>query len=147
MTKRPYVRLDAGFMFDAKVLKAGEQSAWLYVTMLCLSASLRSDGIINATQMHLTGVIDWQPRLAPLIEQGMVIVDGDNLLIPKWDEWQKTQADYAKEAERKRVRRMSSGRPADIRKMSDARQDKTRKDNNHEPHPIADVLAVIRGDG
>ena len=142
MTKRPYIRLDAEFMRDAKVLRAGEQAGWLYVALLCLSASLRSDGVVDMVQVPLTGIEDWRDRLSRLEAVELVRVEDGQVVIPKWSEWQKTQQEYVKEAERKRtarVQRMSGGHPADIRRTSGGRpadvRDKTRKDKTRKEIP------------
>lgn len=103
-TARLYVKLDAAFFDDAKILAAGERAAWLYLQLLCKAKSLDCDGRFSPKQVEKLGVPGWKARLKTLIDVGLITTEGDGVNIAKWLDWNDSAAERQEklEAERKR---------------------------------------------
>ena len=152
---RPFIRLDATFFDDPKVIEVSEGAQLLFIAMLCRAAMLRSDGVLTGAQVKRLGIEDTGLRLGELGAVGLIErLEDTSWLIPNYSKWQKTQTDYQKEAERKRVRRTSGGHDADVRAVSSGHgvgrpesvRDKKRKDkekNEGENRTVAPTLAVV----
>lgn len=103
-----FLPLSVNFMDDPKVLRAGEQAAWLYLAM-CLTCKRlgESDGVMAELQVGRLGVPGWQKRLKALLEHGLVErLDSEHVAIVGWlnhnDSADEVAAKRAKDAERKR---------------------------------------------
>lgn len=101
---RPYVALDANFPEDDKVVRAGESAAWLYVVMACDCRLRRTDGRLPKARVPRLNVPGWQRRLSVLMSEsvGLVQEDGDDLVLPAYLKWNRSEARYREESQRKR---------------------------------------------
>jgi hypothetical protein len=104
-TARLYVKLDVSFFDDDKILAAGEKAAWLYLHLLCKAKQLDTDGRLTTLQIGRLGVDAWRPRLARLIEVGLVEAEGDAIAIGKWLTWNESAADRRQRLEDERQRK------------------------------------------
>ncbi len=156
MTHRPYIRLDAAFMDDDRIIEAGERAAWLYLAVLMSCRQRRADGIISRGQVARLNVAGWQSRLAKLLSVGLLVETDDHTshdvvyLVPGWSKWQRTEEWYAAEAERKRAWRAERAgkngqRPQDVRRTSARRpcSEQTRPDQTPLPPALGDVMASL----
>jgi len=156
VTHRPYIRLDATFMDDERVIEAGERAAWLYLAVLLSCRQRRADGVISRGQVARLNVAGWQSRLAKLISVGLLTETDDHdshdviYLVPGWGKWQRTEDWYAQEAERKRAWRAEKAarngqRPSDVRRTSARRplSDQTRPDQTPLPPALSDVMTGL----
>lgn len=151
---RPFIRLDATFFDDAKVEELEEGAQLLYIAMLCKAAILRSDGVLTGLQVSRLPIAEAGRHLDALAQAGLVErVDDKTWAIPNYTKWQKTQAEYQKEAERARVRRTSGVRTADVQSTYNGYpenvHDKKRKDKEKkesEKRAVAPTLTVVGDD-
>lgn len=117
-TARLYVKLDVSFFDDDKILAAGEKAAWLYLHLLCKAKQLDTDGRLTTLQVGRLGVEGWRPRLARLIEVGLVQSDADSVEIVKWLSWNEAASDRRDRMEAERQRKADAA--AKKARMADA---------------------------
>ena len=66
-----YVKLDASYHDDQKILEAGEKAELLYVRGLCLAKRILSDGFVADVHLPLFGLTSAQGRARKLVEVGL----------------------------------------------------------------------------
>lgn len=141
-TPRLYVPLDARFLDDDRVIRAGERAAFLYVAILCAIKLDDTDGTITLRKIGRLHVDNWKPRLDKLLAEGLVLditgpeTDEVTYLVAGWGKWNLTSAERAQRAEigrisaQKRWRKDGSpnglpiGSPTRDPMLSKTRQDK-----------------------
>lgn len=101
-SKGPYTLWSATF-HRKDALELGERPAWLYFCMTQECRILRSDGWLTERQIDALPVSGWRPRLATLIEHGMVerVADG-RYWIPGYLKWNKGEQSYRDQSEQGR---------------------------------------------
>ena len=72
-----YVKLDASYDDDPKILTAGEKAELLYVRGLCLAKRILSDGFIADVHLPRFGLSSVQARAKKLVEVGLWARDDD----------------------------------------------------------------------
>lgn len=98
-TPRLYVPLDARFLDDDRVIRAGERAAFLYVAILCAIKLDDTDGTITLRKVARLHVDNWKPRLEKLLAEGLVLditgpeSDEVTYLVAGWGKWNLTQAE------------------------------------------------------
>jgi hypothetical protein len=66
-----YVKLDANFFDDPKVIEAGEPAAWLYLETLAMSKRMMTDGRISESQLRRVRVHNRARRVQQLLKVGL----------------------------------------------------------------------------
>jgi len=82
-----YVPVDVLFFDDARMVDAGERAQYLYLAMLAKAKGLDSDGVLTRQQVSRLTISGWQARLRDLERVGAVAVDGDQITITAWLNW------------------------------------------------------------
>lgn len=104
MRKRaPFVALSATFMDDPAVVEAGERAAWLFLAMMLDCRLQRTDGVVPAHRLDRLGVPAWRPRLAKLVDVGLVEKDGTDWRLPAYLKWNPGESEYQRKQHRGRV--------------------------------------------
>jgi hypothetical protein len=108
-TPRLYVPLDARFLDDDRVIRAGERAAFLYVAILCAIKLDDADGTITLRKITRLHVDNWKPRLEKLLAEGLVMdITGPEseevtYLVTGWGKWNLTSSERAHRAEIGRI--------------------------------------------
>lgn len=108
-TPRLYVPLDARFMDDDRVIRAGERAAFLYVAILCAVKLDDADGTITLRKIHRLHVDNCKPRLEKLLAEGLLLditgpeSDEVTYLVAGWGKWNLTSSERAHRAELGRI--------------------------------------------
>ncbi len=120
----PFVALSATFMDDPRVVAAGERAGWLFVAMMLDCRNQRTDGTVTAHRLPRLGVPAWRPRLARLLEVGLVEKDGDAYRLPAYLKWNVPQSEYQRREHRGRVDvcRRHHDQPCDRPACADSRE-------------------------
>jgi hypothetical protein len=92
----PFLALSAEFPDDPAVVRAGEKAGWLYLVMACDIRIHRGDGTIAEHRLPRLGVSGWQPRLATLLREGLVVEHPDGYHLPGYLKWNKSEHAYQK---------------------------------------------------
>lgn len=112
LRRMTYVPLDVEFFDNARVLEAGEKSAWLYLNMLTRSKKLLTNGILSDAQMNRLQVPGWKNRLKPLIQHGLIErLDDTHYLIIGFLERNLSAEEVAKVRAKDRARKGSGTDP------------------------------------
>lgn len=99
-----YVKLDAEYAADPKVLRAGAMAELLYIRSLALAKRRREDGHIDAVQLPgLCLGIPGKPErhVDSLVEAGLWSTNGDGWNISAWLKHNKSRVDIDEYARRK----------------------------------------------
>jgi hypothetical protein len=101
-----WLPLDVNFMDDPKILRAGEQAAWLFLAMCLFSKRVGIDGLMDEMQIARLGVPGWQKRLRALLGVELVVQLDQGYAIAAWLVHNDSADDVAekrrRDAERKR---------------------------------------------
>lgn len=80
-----YLPLDVNFWDDPRIVRAGEKSAVLYLAMCLACKRLNQDGRLEALQIDRLHVSGWRARLAPLLQEQLVLdLDDGAYTIASW---------------------------------------------------------------
>lgn len=72
-----YVKLDASYDDDDKIIRAGEKAELLYIRGLCLAKRILSDGFVSDAHLPRFGLSGVQARAGKLVEVGLWERDDD----------------------------------------------------------------------
>lgn len=101
-----YVKLDAHYYHDPKILEAGPDAELLYIRALCFAKSILTDGIITHEQLEFLGFSDVQERAETLVQVGLFCRSQHGYQIAAWLKHNRT----AKDVERIRRKRQHAGK-------------------------------------
>jgi hypothetical protein len=107
----PHIRLDVNFCDDDRIRAAGERAAWLYLAMACEARRRRTDGTLPAHVVPRLGVTAWKPRLAALLEVGLITHEADTYRIPAFLKWNHSQYDFERNQHLGRVGGCNTNHP------------------------------------
>lgn len=137
---RVWVKLDATYVEDEKVMAAGALAELVFVRSIAYCRRRVTDGYVSAAAVR--GLVLGVPEalevlVAALVDNGLWDVTEGGWRVRNYEVWQQTKAGLAADAERKRLARaererdkkerkgratdvhdVSSGRPADARTVS-----------------------------
>lgn len=154
---RPWVKLDATYVEDDKVMAAGALAELVFVRSIAYCRRRFTDGVIKPAAIpSLTlGVPEDSATLVEaLVTNRLWAVHPDGWVVVNYEAWQLTTEKLAAEAERKRADREkrkdrqrpnpSSGRPSDAGRTSDGHALTLVPGDFDEPDDITPLLADVR---
>jgi hypothetical protein len=96
-----YVKLQADYSDDPKIIRAGEAAEVLYVRMLCFCARTLSDGLVDDAQMTRLALRQLPKRVARLLEEHLVERVEGGYKIVSWHKHNRSAASIAEERDKK----------------------------------------------
>ena len=96
-----YVKLQADYSDDPKIIRAGEAAEVLYVRMLCFCARTLSDGLVDDAQMTRLALRQLPKRVARLLEQHLIERLEGGYKIVSWHKHNRSAASIAEERDKK----------------------------------------------
>lgn len=108
-----YVKLDANYEHDPKIIEAGERAEILYVRCLCLAKRTLSDGFISDSQLGRFGLTRVQSRVNRLQSVGLLARDDERngWWIVSWMKHNKSASEVNELSETRRLAGKMGGRP------------------------------------
>lgn len=97
-----WCRLSTSYYLDAAVLRAGEDAEVLFVRCMAYSGAQETGGRVAKHALPLLTPTRTKARTAALVREGLLLDDGDHVLIRSWERWQ--EALDAESARRRRDR-------------------------------------------
>lgn len=154
---RPWVKLDATYVEDDKVMAAGALAELVFVRSIAYCRRRFTDGVIKPAAIpSLTlGVPEDSATLVEaLVVNRLWSVHPDGWVVVNYESWQMTTAKLAAEAERKRADRdkrkdrqrpdSSAGRPTDAGRTSEGHALSLVPGDFDEPDDFTPLLAEAR---
>jgi hypothetical protein len=131
-----WIRIEDTMPEHPKFLKAGPRASWLFISTLCWSARLLTDGQVPAEAFpRIMPEPDIADLVAVLVDVGLLNKTDDGYQIHNYEMYQRTRAQVEEDREKNR-RRQQRSRKSDVTPMS-------RRD---EPVTNADVTPMSRRD-
>jgi hypothetical protein len=91
-----YVKLDAHFADDERIMEAGEAAAWLYVLALAKAKQLsHTDGVLTRGHIERLGLDNLDQRIERLVATGLWLREGAGYRIAAWLKWNKSAQEIA----------------------------------------------------
>ena len=107
-----WAKLSTSYYLDIAVAQAGEAAEVLFIRCIAYSGAQESAGRIPKVVLSMLAPTKTPARVAALVREGLLIDNGNHVVIRSWDIWQQS---LDKEADRKRKDRE---RKADVRAKS-----------------------------
>lgn len=120
-----WCRLGTSYYLDEAVLRAGEAAEVLFLRCLAYSGARESRGRIDKAALPLLAPVKTKARMDALVREGLLVDEGDAVLIRRWDEWQEA-LDSESERRRKDRERKRADRAAVRAASSDVSADNPR---------------------
>jgi hypothetical protein len=143
--RRLYVPLDVGFFDDARIIRAGERAAVMYLKMLVLVKTREADGILESEHLARLHLADWRKRLVRLLDEGLVLeMEDGRYLIPSWSKWNELSHQRAERLARDRDRKRGP-LPPGIRSESTGNpryRQSGSQSSTPTPPPVGEVIAT-----
>ena len=79
-----YVKLDATYYMDDKIVDVGEAAEILYIRTLCLAKNLLTDGLLSLAQIRFIGLDRVEERIDALVNSGLWTPVENGWLITAW---------------------------------------------------------------
>lgn len=105
---RVWVKLDATYPEDERIMASGSRAELLFIRSICYARRRVTDGHIPASALRLLAFgIDADPATlaSTLVDNELWLVDGDGWRLRSYDTWQQTKDGLAADAARKRAER------------------------------------------
>lgn len=144
---RVWVKLDATYVEDERVMAAGPMAELLFIRSICYARRRVTDGHIPASAIRLLAFgIDADPHelAAALVAHGLWITVEDGWVLRSYEAWQQTREGLAADAARKRAvraERQREKKERDIARTSSVcPQDAARTSGDYsEPADVTDL--------
>lgn len=102
-----WCRLSTSYYLDGALLRAGEAAEVLFLRCIAYAGAQETRGRVPCHVLPMLTPTKAKPRLAALVREQLVAVDGDHVVIRSWDRWQES---LDTESERRRKDRERKAR-------------------------------------
>jgi hypothetical protein len=108
-----WCRLGTGYYRDPALVRAGEAAEVLFLRCLAYSGEQESRGRIPKNAIPMLTPSRTQLRLKALIQEDLLVEDGNDVLIRSWEEWQEaldSESERRRKAREKKARQRAAER-------------------------------------